>query len=87
MPDEWCASVLKSRKDGWLYTGSTNDLQRRLAEHIRGQRRYTAHRGPFDLVYTEKCDHRPEARRRARYLKTGVGREFLQSRLPLDTVE
>jgi len=87
MPDEWCAYVLKSRKNGRLYTGSTNDLRRRLAEHGRGQTRYTAQAGPFDLVYTEKCEDRLEARRRERYLKTGAGREFLQSRLPMHTAE
>ena len=59
----------------------TNDLQRRLAEHARGQTRYTARVGPFDLVYTEACDGRLAARRREKYLKTGVGREFLKSHL------
>ncbi|HKZ50160.1 MAG TPA: GIY-YIG nuclease family protein, partial [Dehalococcoidia bacterium] len=36
-----------------LYTGSTNDLQRRLAEHQRGKNRYTRYAGPFELVYSE----------------------------------
>ena len=87
MPDEWCAYVLRSRKNGRFYTGSTNDLPRRLAEHARGQTRYTAQAGPFDLVYSETCDDRLAARRREKYLKTGVGREFLRSHLSTEPEE
>jgi putative endonuclease len=79
MPDAWCAYVLRSRKNGRLYTGSTNDLQRRLEEHNRGKNVYVRNAGPFDLVYTEECASRLEARRRERYLKSGVGRQFLKS--------
>ncbi|TMG05285.1 MAG: hypothetical protein E6I02_10335 [Chloroflexi bacterium] len=32
MSDDWCAYVLRSRTNGRLYTGSTNDLERRLIE-------------------------------------------------------
>jgi putative endonuclease len=81
MPQAWCAYVLCSRKNGRLYTGSTNDLQRRLQEHERGKNKYARYAGPFDLVYTEDCEGRLEARRRERYLKSGVGRELLKSRL------
>jgi putative endonuclease len=81
MSNAWCAYVLRSRRNGRLYTGSTNDLQRRLQEHDRGKNVYARNAGPFDLVYSEECQSRLEARRRERYLKTGVGREFLKSRL------
>ena len=33
--------VLKSRKDEKLYTGYTNDLRRRLAEHDKGENKAT----------------------------------------------
>ncbi|MEX1194357.1 MAG: GIY-YIG nuclease family protein [Dehalococcoidia bacterium] len=36
--------VLRSNKDGRLYTGVTGDLRRRLAEHNRGIVRSTASR-------------------------------------------
>jgi len=32
MSDDWCAYVLRSRTNGRLYTGSTNDLEGRLIE-------------------------------------------------------
>jgi putative endonuclease len=82
MSDAWCAYVLRSRKNGRLYTGSTNDLARRLQEHDRGKNAYTRNAGPFDLIYREECPSRLEARRRERYLKSGGGREFLKSQLP-----
>jgi putative endonuclease len=81
MPNNWCVYVLCSRKNCRLYTGSTNDLQRRLKEHERGKNSYTRNAGPFELVYSGECPSRLEARSRERYLKTGVGREFLKSRL------
>jgi len=81
MSDDWCAYVLRSRTNGRLYTGSTNVLERRLTEHDRGQTGYTARAGPFDLIYSEPCESRLDARRRERYLKTGAGRDFLKARL------
>ena len=73
----WWVYVLESSKNGRLYTGSTNDLDRRLAEHQRGKTRYTRHAGPFTLVHTEKHPTRLDARKRERFLKSGQGREEL----------
>jgi putative endonuclease len=75
MSDVWCVYVLRSRKNGRLYTGSTDDLQRRMSEHHRGKTPYTRHAGPFDLLYDEPAASRLAARQRERYLKTGAGRE------------
>ncbi len=33
--------ILKSQKDGTLYTGSTNDLRKRLKQHNAGNSVYT----------------------------------------------
>ncbi len=47
--------------DGTLYTGWTNDLERRLAAHNAGKgSKYTCSRRPVELVY------RGSARRRNR---------------------
>ena len=75
----WVVYVLKSLKNGRLYTGSTGDLQRRLPEHARGKGAYTRNAGPFELAYQEECADRLAARRRESYLKTGAGRRFLSS--------
>jgi len=49
-------------KDGTLYTGITNDLARRLAQHNGGRAsRYTRSRLPVRLVYQERCRNRSDA--------------------------
>jgi len=70
--------IIKSRKDKKFYTGITNNLERRLKEHNQGKKstRSTKNRGPFDLVYFEEVDNRLLARKREKYLKSGIGREF-----------
>ena len=45
--------VLKSKKDGKLYIGSTNDLKRRLTQHNSGEVKSTKPRIPFILIYYE----------------------------------
>ncbi|MCL5795536.1 MAG: GIY-YIG nuclease family protein [Patescibacteria group bacterium] len=70
--------VLQSLKNHRLYTGSTNNLARRINEHLRGQGDYTRQTGPYKLVYCEKCNSLLEARRLERYYKTGKGREKIK---------
>jgi putative endonuclease len=78
MADDWRVYVLRSQRNGRYYTGSTNDLARRLDEHARHASTYTRYAGPFDLVYDELQPDRLSARRRERWFKTGRGREELQ---------
>ena len=52
-------------KDGSLYTGGTNDLERRLAMHNSGRgAKYTRGRGPLELVYSEELPDKEAALRR-----------------------
>ncbi|KAA0231389.1 GIY-YIG nuclease family protein [candidate division KSB1 bacterium] len=56
--------------DGTLYTGTTNDLRRRVQQHNAGKgARYTAGRRPVALVYVEICASRSEALRREAALR------------------
>ena len=51
--------------DGSLYTGWTNDLEKRLAAHSAGRGgKYTRSRLPVELVYCEEFDTKEEAMRR-----------------------
>ena len=51
--------------DGSLYTGSTNDVERRLKAHRSGQgAKYTRSRLPVELVYREELADRSAALRR-----------------------
>ena len=69
--------ILKSQKNGRLYTGSTNNLNDRLRRHNAGESKATRHTRPFDLLYYESFLSRTEAVRRERCFKTGKGREEL----------
>ena len=74
----WVAYALRSEKDGWLYIGMTSNIERRFIEHNRGYNRSTKSRGPFNLIYVEECGSRTQARDREKYLKSGIGRDFLK---------
>ena len=51
--------------DGTLYTGWTNDLEKRLKTHAAGKgAKYTRARLPVTLVYTEVFETEHEARSR-----------------------
>ena len=56
--------------DGSYYTGSTRDLERRLAEHETGiGPHYTRTRRPLRLVYTETFDRIDDAFRREKQVQ------------------
>lgn len=73
--------VLMSEKDGKLYTGTTNDLHKRIYQHKNGLVSSTKYRLPVLLVYFEACLSKGDAFRRERYLKTGMGKRYLKNRL------
>ena len=73
--------LLLSEVDGKFYTGSTNDLRRRLEEHNNGKVASTAKRKPLRLIYYEACINEEDARRREKYLKSGMGKKYLRNRL------
>ena len=57
-------------KDGSLYTGWTNDIEKRLGDHRSGRgARYTKGRGPLELIYLEVSDSRSQAMRREAWIK------------------
>lgn len=57
--------------DRSLYTGITNDLQQRMAAHQAGKgAKYTRHRGPLILRYTETWDSKSAALRREAAIKS-----------------
>ena len=56
--------------DGSLYTGWTNDLDRRLKTHAAGKGgKYTRARLPISLVYAECVETEHEARSREWHIK------------------
>ena len=56
--------------DGTLYTGVTDDVERRLAAHRAGRgAKYTRGRGPLELVYREEQPDKSAALRREIQIK------------------
>ena len=65
----WFVYILQC-VDGTLYTGITNDLQRRVEQHNRGTAaRYTRARIPVELVYHEQATTRSTALKREYIIK------------------
>ena len=64
-----------------IYVGLTNDLDRRMNEHKRGQSKYTKKYTDINLFYAEESANYKEARVREKYLKSGIGKEFLKIKL------
>ena len=63
-------TYILSCADGTLYTGWTNDLDRRLAAHNAGKGgKYTRVRLPVTLVYHEEFDTKEEAMSREYAIK------------------
>lgn len=73
--------VLKSEKDGMLYTGYTNDLKERLKMHNEGKVSSTKNRIPLKLIYFEGCLNQQDATYREKYLKTSWGKRYLKGRM------
>jgi len=70
--------VLKSLKNGKRYIGSTElPPEERLKEHNYGANKFTKGNGPFTLIYQESHINKTEARKRENFLKSGVGRKYL----------
>ena len=73
--------VLQSERTGRRYTGSAVDVAERLERHNGGRSKATKSGRPWRLIHTESFDTRAEAVRRESYLKTGAGRDELETTL------
>ena len=70
--------VLKSLSSNKTYTGMSEDVNRRLKEHNSGKSKFTKSYIPWEIVYTEKCESREEARRKEKYFKSAAGRKRIK---------
>ena len=72
----WYFYILQSGKDDKLYYGSTNDLRRRLKEHLQGKVSSTKSRMPLKVIYYEAYQNEVSARQRERTIKSSRGSRF-----------
>ena len=74
----WFVYILRCG-DGSLYTGCTDDVQRRLAVHRSGKgAKYTRSRLPVELAYQEAVPDRSAALRREAAIKKLTRQEKLR---------
>ncbi len=73
--------VLVSTDKSHRYIGHTQNLKNRLAYHNAGKVRSTKAYRPWEVAYFEEFGTRDEAIHREKYLKSGVGREWLKMKL------
>lgn len=62
--------ILYSHKDGRLYVGCTNNLEKRLKRHHAGYVAATVFRRPLEFVKSERFQDKGEAFNRERFLKS-----------------
>jgi putative endonuclease len=72
--------AIRSKVDGRIYVGFTDNPERRLREHNSGKTKSTKGYVPWESFYTETVPTRVEARNREKYLKSGCGKEFLKKK-------
>lgn len=66
-------------KDNSLYTGWTNDLEKRIKAHNSGKgAKYTRGRGPVKLIYFEEFQEKREAQSREYYIKKMTKKQKLE---------
>lgn len=70
--------AISSKNHKYIYVGLTSDIELRIKRHNDGRERTTRFYRPFELIYSEECNSRPEARIREKYWKSGIGKEQLK---------
>ena len=71
--------AISSIKRSYIYVGLTDDIDRRFNQHNSGKNKTTKPYRPFNLILLESYPSRIEARKREKYLKSGIGKEYLKS--------
>ena len=70
--------VLRSLKDNRLYSGYSNNLRQRFADHNKGRVDATKYRIPLELIYYEAYKNQQDATSREKFFKTQWGRNYLK---------
>ena len=71
--------ILFSKNYQKHYTGFTTDLEQRLLSHTQLGKDWTSKFRPWKLIYTKHFNNKTEALLHEKWLKTGVGRDFIKT--------
>ena len=71
--------ILYSENFNKHYTGFTSNLSERLDSHNEYGSDWTARYRPWKLIFTKEFGEKTQAMAYEKWLKSGVGREFIKS--------
>ena len=77
----WFVYFLNSLSTDFTYIGSTNNLERRLAQHNRGEVQSTKAYRPLKVTAFIAVETEKRARELEKYFKTGSGKAILNKRV------
>ncbi|WP_418262170.1 GIY-YIG nuclease family protein [Flavobacterium faecale] len=78
--EEFVVYILYSEKFDKNYTGFTSNLIERFKSHNELETKgHTLKFRPWKVIHVEFFNSKSEAMKREKYLKTGVGREFIKN--------
>ncbi len=81
--EEYVVYVLFSNQYNKTYTGYTSNLIERFKSHnYIDNKGFTRKFRPWEVIYVEFFYSKSEAIKREKYLKSGVGREFVKNNIP-----
>jgi putative endonuclease len=81
MKSDYYVYAIHSIKHKIIYVGLSTDPEKRLRDHNYGMTKSTKPYRPWSILYKEKIGSRIDARKREKYLKSGIGKEFLKTLL------
>ena len=61
------------------YTGFTSNLAQRLLSHNKVGKDWTSKYRPWELIFTQEFEVKNSAMEYEKWLKTGVGRDFVKT--------
>lgn len=74
--------LIECQNDKSWYIGFSEDLKRRIKEHLSGNGcRTTSLKNDWKLIYYESYTEKEDAVGREKFLKSGSGRTFLKKQL------
>lgn len=70
--------ILQFKNSGNYYIGSTNNLKRRIEQHLIGHTSTTSKLGEFELVFYQEFDSLIDARRVEKKIKSWKRHDFIE---------
>ncbi len=65
----------------------SENVEIRLNQHNSGKTKSTKGYKPWKLLFFEEFETRQEARKREKYLKSGIGKEYIKIKWPRSSTE